>query len=111
MTGSSFDWKPIRSIETLDKVKKKRNHIKPLRGLDQKNNTTELENYEKYNDQYYRGLYSDKASALNDPDTFTASSDYKLLARNLKTQIKDRDKSYESVDQQYGPTVNNANKR
>ena len=80
-----------RSVEVIEKRHARIHNMKPVRYEDKKNLTAELEQYNKYNEKYIRGFYTDKASVSNDPEPRTAPSDNKLAARNLKTQADRRE--------------------
>ena len=110
-SNTSINGKQNKSIEALERKHARMNKLKPVRDQDKKNMTAEIENYTKYNDQYIRGFYTEKASISNDVEKRTASSDHKLIARNLNTQANKRENSQVNISKQYGSTGYATNKR
>lgn len=110
-SNTSISNKQNKSIEVIERKHARMNKLKPVRDQDKKNMTAEIENYHKYNDQYIRGFYTEKASISNENEKRTASSDHKLMARNLNTQVNKHENSQMNISQQYGSTAYATNKR
>jgi hypothetical protein len=110
-SNTSINNKQNKSIEVLERKHERMNKLNPVRDQDKKNMTAEIGCCNKYNDQYIRGFYTEKASISNENEKRTASSDYKLVARNLNTQVNKRENSQININQQYGSTGYVSNKR
>ena len=83
--------------------------MKPIRHEEKALREAAAEEYEKYNDRYIRGLYTEKTSTSVDMDQITPQNNRKV-SRNFKTHSKNKEELDIQNNDHYGQ-LTEGNKR
>ena len=100
LSNTSIWSKDNSSMKPLKNKQQKYQNMLPIRHEEKRKRASDIEEYQKYNDKYIRGIYTEKMSTSDVGQT--SPNDNLKISRNFKTQSKDRGESNPQYSDHYG---------